>query len=850
MHLSTSQIRRCIASFGYNAPHRLTWKYRHMELDLELYRREVTVAERPLIRLSAIDLAPDAAQKTLVFLHGFGGQATQWRYQLRHFAFAHRVVAFDLRGHGRSDRPAGRYLLEEIVADVEVALDRLGLAQRLLLVGHSFGGAVATEYALAHPDQIEHLVLIATAGQFRLNWPSRTFFRLPLALLRLLEPQARSFLHAPLAVLKPWHQNTLSRWDGWERFPHLAVPTTVIRGHLDLLFARPQFEEVSRVIPGAEDVDVGASGHLVMLERRDAVNRALARVVEGANTRSWREQEPAGGGPARAALLRERPWLAQYPPNVPYSVAIPNAPVHALLQSAVRRFPRHMAVRAGDVRLTYQQLDEQSNRFANALRALGVNPGERVMLILPDSPQFIIAFFGASKAGAVIVLTPPQSDSDELVAQVCATTPKVLVTVYEQSELANRLRDEQSDMHLIFTYKDELQSAGHGHRRAQGQAVGIHHFSALLQNQSSMLPQVAVAAADLALIQYTSGTTGAAKGVMLTHRNLVANTLQTRHWIPDAVEGKERFLCVLSFSHIYGLTATLNLPIALGATLILAPGFDMVEILTAIRRHRPTIFPGVPGLYIAIDNVPGVRRYGIDSIKYCISGSAPLPVEVQEEFEKLTRGRLVEGYGLTEAAPVTHANPLDGRRKVGSIGIPLPSTEAQIFDLVDGQRVVPAGQIGELAVRGPQVMAGYWQQPDESAAVLRPDGWLLTGDVAQMDSEGFFRIIARKADMWYPERPGEPAFPRDVEEVLYEVPQVKEAAVIAIADQPIAFVTIQGEIPAAEMLLAYCQRRLPPALVPQRIVFVDEFPRSFIGKILRKELVRRYGVDDKNSTGR
>lgn len=811
-----------------------------MELDLELYRREVTVAERPLVRLSAIDLAPDAAQKTVLFLHGFGGQATQWRYQLRHFAFAHRVVALDLRGHGRSDKPAGRYLLEEIVGDVVAAVERLQLAQPLLLVGHSFGGAIATEYALAHPAQVEHLVLIATAGQFRLNGPSRAFFRLPSAFLRLLEGRARSFLHAPLAVLKPWHQNTLSRWNGWERFPHLTVPVTVIRGHLDLLFARPQFEEVARAIPGAEDVDVGASGHLVMLERRDAVNRALARVVEGANTRSWREQEP-GGGSARAALLRERPWLAQYPPNVPYSVAVPAAPVHALLESAVRRFPRHVAVQTGDWHLTYQQLDEQSNRFANALRALGVNPGERVMLLLPDSPQFIIAFFGVSKAGAVSVLTPPQSDSEELVAQVRATTPNVLVTVYEQSELASLLRHQQSGMHLIFTYKDELQKAGQANLRGTHQAVGTHQFGTLLQTQSPLPPPVAVAATDLALIQYTSGTTGAAKGVMLTHRHLVANTLQTRHWIPDAVEGKERFLCVLSFSHIYGLTATLNLPIALGATLILAPGFDMVEILGAIRRHRPTIFPGVPGLYIAINNVPGVRRYGIDSIKYCISGSAPLPVEVQEGFEKLTKGRLVEGYGLTEAAPVTHANPLDGRRKVGTIGVPLPSTEAKILDLVDGQREAPAGQIGELAVRGPQVMAGYWQQPDESAAVLRPDGWLLTGDVAQVDSEGFFRIIARKTDMWYPQRPGEPAFPRDVEEVLYEVPQVKEAAVVAIANQPIAFVTIQGQPLAAEMLLAYCQRRLPPALVPQRIVFVEELPRSFIGKVLRKELVKRYG---------
>jgi long-chain acyl-CoA synthetase len=350
------------------------------------------------------------------------------------------------------------------------------------------------------------------------------------------------------------------------------------------------------------------------------------------------------------------------------------------------------------------------------------------------------------------------------------------------------------------------------------------------------------------LIQYTSGTTGAAKGVMLSHRNLIANTLQTRHWIPEAVEGKERFLCALSFSHIYGLTTSLHLPIALGATLILEPGFDIVRILNAIKRHRPTIFPGVPGMYVAINNVPGVRKFGIESIKACISGSAPLPVEVQEEFEKLTRGRLVEGYGLTEASPVTHANPLSGRRKVGAIGLPMPSTEARIIDLVDQTRTVASGQIGELAVRGPQVMLGYWQRPEETSQVLSPDGWLRTGDVAQMDAEGYFRIIARKADMWYPAKASGadklPAFPRDVEEVLYEVPQVEEAAVVAIENQPVAFVTVDAQAgeqpPSAEAIIAYCRRRLPPALVPSQVIFVDDFPRSFIGKIVRKELINRF----------
>jgi long-chain acyl-CoA synthetase len=368
----------------------------------------------------------------------------------------------------------------------------------------------------------------------------------------------------------------------------------------------------------------------------------------------------------------------------------------------------------------------------------------------------------------------------------------------------------------------------------------VYAWSQLLAGQSAEAPEVQVTPEDLAAIIYTGGTTDLPKGVMLTHRNLIANALQTRHWLPEAQEGRERFLCVLPFSHSYGLTAALNVPISLGATLILKVKFDVGDVLRTIQRYRPTIFPGVPQMYVAIKDVPGVRRYGVSSIKACISGSAPLPVEVQEAFEKLTRGHLVEGYGLTEASPVTHANPLNGLRKVGSIGVPFPSTEARVVDLRRGKQTVPAGQIGELAVRGPQVMQGYWQNPEETQRVLADDGWLLTGDIAQMDNDGYFRIIARKADLWYPSKPEEPAFPRDVEEVLFEVPQVKEAAVVAIAGQPVAFIIAPKERPTAEVLIAYCKRRLPPELVPRLVIFVDDFPRTFIGKVVRRELARRY----------
>jgi len=293
--------------------------------------------------------------------------------------------------------------------------------------------------------------------------------------------------------------------------------------------------------------------------------------------------------------------------------------------------------------------------------------------------------------------------------------------------------------------------------------------------------------------------------------------------------------------HSYGLTTAMTVPVALGAAMILKARFQILDVLNTIKKYKPTIFPGVPNMYVAINNFRGVRKYGINSIKFCVSGSEPLPVEVQEAFEKLTKGRLVEGYGLTEASPVTHANPLGEKRRIGTIGVPLPSTEAKILDLTGKQKEIKAGHIGELAVRGPQVMIGYWKNPTATREVLTEDGWLLTGDIAQADENGYTRIIARKADMWFPNRvKKQPAFPRDVEEVIYEIPQIKEVAVTAVAGNPFAFVITgkDGLTPAA--VISYCKRRLPAHLVPRFVIFMDDFPRTFIGKVLRRELARRY----------
>ncbi len=830
-----------------------------MDIDLELYRREVRVSTDPIIQLSIIDIAPELPQYTIVFLHGYGGDATQWQYQLNTFSHDNRVIALDLRGHGRSDKPSGDYSMSQILTDIENALDVLGVAGKIVLVGHSFGGAVVSEFAAANPNRIERLVLIATAGEFHLNPLYRLLLQIPLPFLRSLGPFVQNWLSAPPHVMHAWYFQAVKLWNGWNLFQSLSVPTMVIRGHRDRVFDKVSFEEVSHAVIGAEDVDVGASGHMVMLERREAVNRAIQRFLDQTQS-SWRSEGVETETSARAALRKERPWLIHYEKGVPYTIAIPRVPLTQLLRSSERRFPKHTALIFEGKRISYQRLNQEANRFANALKALGVEQGDRVMLLLPNIPQLVIGFFGTLKLGAVVVFTLPTTEPSELIRQVKNSGARVLVTINQFEDIARKAKKQPGSPleQIVFTgvsdylpfFKRFVIWLSGTKRRAnqlkQHLVLGMSLFNQMLSSISDRAPEVEIKSGDLGVIMYTGGTTATPKGVMLSHRNLVANALQTRHWMPAAQEGRERFLCVIPFSHSYGLTTTLTVPIALGATLILKPKFEVGDVLKTIKKYGPTIFPGVPQMYVAIKDVPGVRKFGIRSINACISGSAPLPMEVQEAFEKLTQGRLVEGYGLTEASPVTHANPLKGQRKVGSIGVPLPNTEARVVGLRHGTKDVPSGMIGELAIRGPQVMMGYWNDPDATKSVIKSISadypgagrWLLTGDVAQMDAEGFFRIIARKADLWFPGKPDEPAFPRDVEEVLFEIPQVKEAAVVAIAGQPIAFVIAQKERPTAQALIAYCKRRLPPELVPRFVVFVDEFPRTFIGKVLRRELAK------------
>ena len=578
-----------------------------MEIDLELYRYSVPVSANPQVRLSVIDIAPEKPQRTIVFIHGFGGKAMQWVYQLREFSSTNRVIAFDLRGHGLSDKPPGKYTMDEIQADLIHALDRMQVTEKIVIVGHSFGGAVVTEFTHKHPDRVERMILIASAGEYRLTGAGALALRMPLPVLRLAEPFARKQIHAPARVLKPWFKNNLSKWNGWSMMRDITNPALVIRGNRDRLFDQKLFEEVARALPNSEEVDVGVSSHMVMLERHDAVNRSIKRFLkvsadEGQPTATWSTSSVSDEETARTELLHTRPWLKNYETGVPYTVAIPLVAVHEFLRSASRRFPRRTAIFFEGRRIPYQFLEQESNRFANALRELGISHGERVMLLLPNIPQMVISFYGTLIAGAVPVFTLPNTPPDELVRKIRDSGTEVLVSIPQFAEVVKLARAQAGTSaggclnHVIYTsiaeYLPPLKQfaiRSDGIRRAEYALpeleAGTHAFQNLIKLQSKEVVDEKIAPTDLAAIVYTGGTTADPKGVMLSHRNLVANTLQTRHWLPSAKEGRERFLCAIPFSHIYGLTTALNIPIALGATLILKARFEVEDILAPASRR-------------------------------------------------------------------------------------------------------------------------------------------------------------------------------------------------------------------------------------------------------------------------
>jgi len=546
------------------------------------------------------------------------------------------------------------------------------------------------------------------------------------------------------------------------------------------------------------------------------------------------------------------PWLDSYPPGVPEHVDVPAANLAALLDDAARDFPHAPALHFEGRTTSYAQLADQAWRLATALAGLGVGKGTRVGLILPNCPQAVIALFATLRLGATVVQNNPLYTERELAHQLGDAGVEVVVCLDLVYQKVKALRGRTAIREVIVTsVLDELPAikralAPYTKRgKAAGVAIGrdepVRRWREVLGSATARLPEAAVDPdRDLALLQYTGGTTGISKGVMLSHANLRANVEQVRAWFPDADPGREVMMAVLPFFHVYGLTVCLLLGVRLGAALVLLPRFNLDGVLAAIDRFRPTLFPGVPTMYVAINNAVEKGGHDLSSIKACLSGAAPLPMEVAERFERFSGGRLVEGYGLSESSPVAIANPIYGKRKAGTIGMPLPDTVARVADPADPARTLPVGEAGELAIAGPQVMLGYWNRPEETADVLR-DGWLLTGDMAVMDEEGYFAIVDRKKDLII--AGGYNVYPREVEEVLSEHPKILEVAVSGVPDAyrgeiVKAFVVLRtGEQATTEEIREFAKARLAAYKVPRAVEFRDELPKTLIGKVLRRALV-------------
>ena len=546
----------------------------------------------------------------------------------------------------------------------------------------------------------------------------------------------------------------------------------------------------------------------------------------------------------------DRPWYRFYQEHVPHSFNYPRIPLYSLLDRTAESFPDTMAMSFFGKRIRYRELQSLTRKMAGVLYRLGVRKGDRVALMLPNCPQTVIAYFGALRLGAIVVNTNPLYVEREMVHQFNDAGAETLVTLDLFYEKSKNTMKQTGLKRIIFTGVQDflpfflkllypLKAKKEKQWVDIPEGPGIYRWRDLMKGATEWGDDASIDTEEVALFQYTGGTTGVAKGVMLTHRNLVANAYQVRLWIPQALEGREKALAVLPFFHVYGMTTAMNLPVLVAAEMILVPRFDVKQILHIIHKERPTIFPGVPTMYQAINMMEGVEKFDLSSVKYCISGAAPLPLEVMKRFTSLTGAKLVEGYGLTEASPVTHANPLEGVLKEGSIGIPFPDTDSKIIDMETGEDL-PIEQTGELCVKGPQVMKGYWNMPEETRQVLTEDGWLKTGDIARMDEEGYFFIVDRKKDMII--AGGYNIYPRDIDEVLFTHPKIQDAVTVGVPDPyrgetVKAFVVLKpGETATEKEIIDYCRERLARYKVPKLVEFRDELPKSLVGKVLRKVL--------------
>ena len=559
----------------------------------------------------------------------------------------------------------------------------------------------------------------------------------------------------------------------------------------------------------------------------------------------------------------EKPWLNFYEQGVPATIDYPDTNMSEVLADTARKHPDHTATLFKGARLTYGELNELVDKFAAGLQQLGVKKGDRVAVHLPNCPQFPISYYAILRAGGIVVPCNPTYVAREMEHQLSDSGAEVIITLSAFYPLVKQIRDKTKLRHVVVaqikTYLPGLLRFLFtlAKEKKEGHAVDISGdantcwFQDVLASAPAKPTPVDLDGDDTAVLVYTGGTTGVSKGAELTHKNILVNAVQCKHWLKTP-EATEVILTTLPLFHSYGMTTCMNTSVYSANSMILVPNpRDLKDVLETINKYHPTIYPGVPAMYVAINNDPGVLagKYNVKSIRACVSGAAGLPVEVQKTFEEITGGKLVEGYGLSEATPVTHANPIFGENRVGTIGVPWPDTDAVIMDLETSEKALPPGEIGELCIRGPQVMKGYWNMPGETSETLK-GGWLHTGDIAKMDEDGYFQIVDRKKDMILGAG-GFNIYPREIEDVLYEHPKVKEvaAAGIPVAEKgervKVYIVLKEGETATEEEIIQFCRENMAPYKVPKFVEFRTELPKTMVGKILRRVLVE----EDKKKMG-
>ncbi|QNN54241.1 long-chain-fatty-acid--CoA ligase [Nocardioides mesophilus] len=560
----------------------------------------------------------------------------------------------------------------------------------------------------------------------------------------------------------------------------------------------------------------------------------------------------------------DRPWAASYAPGVPLDIEVPAGSLVDLLDEAVQRFGPRPALDFFGATTTYEELGEQVARAAGALRQLGVQRGDRVALILPNCPQHVVAFYAALRLGAIVVEHNPLYTADELRYQLADHRPDVIVAWDKVAPLARQVAGRTEATVLAVGLPSALPRAQRWALRLPlprvrkvraamtAPAPGIESWDRLVA-QSAPLPadHPKPVAEDVAVLQYTGGTTGRPKAAILTHRNLRANAAQGRAWLPGFRDGEEVIYAVLPLFHAYGLTLCLTFALSTGATLVLFPRFDVDMVLDAVRRRAPTFLPAVPPIYERLATAARKRGVDLTSVRFAISGAMSLPASTAQLWESVSGGLLVEGYGMTESSPVALGNPVSENRRIGTVGVPFPSTEVLVVDRDDHSRAVAPGERGELLIRGPQVFAGYWERPAETADVVLPGGWIRTGDVVVMDEDGFFTVVDRIKELII--TGGFNVYPTEVEEALRRVPGIADAAVVGLPsdqggeDVEAAVVLEPGADFDEAAVRAACKERLAAYKVPRRIVVVEELPRSVIGKVLRRQV--RDQLQQQQATG-